>query len=501
MIPSLNRFIFHLLLLILSTWLSSAQYLQSPCPDIFTYQVDPVTGQTFGLIEVNGNQAEQVIKLNVDLTIGTRLSQGYFGSISLIKSREDTVRDISQGLPAQYRVNFPLRDILPAVQSIAVNGQIVCSGNRAQGRIVTTINLRHALFFQLQTQYFPQSGIHSQGPFQSNAVIYQPRPRPPPDIPHYQARPQPIPEWNIEPSYTSRPLFTQPTVPQTTSIIDDRPSTVRIASPSTSTSDYVCGRPSDASISRLALNGKHAEKGQFPWIVPLFDRTQKQNPKYFCGSTIITKKHLVTTASCVYKTNDYLQPERILAVPGMYHIDNFLDDNAKFADVQSVIPNSEYAPEEDLSDADLAILVLTKSLDFSDYIIPICSWKDENDVRKIVGLEGYVAGWGLTEHGRTSVFPTYIKAIVVDKRQCAAKFLQMFPSNSRTFCGDGQDATPCIGDSGNGMVLKRGNQFYLRGVVSKSQIDPNTLKCDVTKYSIYTDVAHFQHWLSVMTSQ
>lgn len=52
-----------------------AQYLQSPCPDIFTYQVDPSTKQIFGYVEIGNIQVGQVAKLNIDLSIATQLPQ------------------------------------------------------------------------------------------------------------------------------------------------------------------------------------------------------------------------------------------------------------------------------------------------------------------------------------------------------------------------------------------------------------------------------------------
>lgn len=55
--------------------LIEAQYLQSPCPDIFTYQVNPETDQTYGIIQISNIQVGQTVKLNVDLSIGTRLAK------------------------------------------------------------------------------------------------------------------------------------------------------------------------------------------------------------------------------------------------------------------------------------------------------------------------------------------------------------------------------------------------------------------------------------------
>lgn len=191
--------------------------------------------------------------------------------------------------------------------------------------------------------------------------------------------------------------------------------------------------------------------------------------------------------------------DRILAVPGMYNIDNFADENAKFAFVDTVHAHHDYINDDDLNDADIAILRLKKVLIYTEYIIPICLWNDANDLDRVVNQEGIVAGWGLTEKGSTTI-PTFIKASIVTQRSCRDNLEKMLPLNSRVFCGDGHGSAPCNGDSGSGFVLKRGNQYYLRGVVSKGQQDPETLLCNVNKFTIYTDVAPYRYWIKMIMS-
>ncbi|XP_058448404.1 CLIP domain-containing serine protease B9-like [Malaya genurostris] len=505
---------FHVLTLLVTLAVIStgeAQYLESPCPNVFTYQVDPGTNQIFGYIEVSNIQIGQAAKLNVDLSIGTQLPPDNVGSITLVKSREATFNDIVRGLPAQYRVNFPLQNLLPTVLSISLNGQTLCSGYRAHGRVITTINLEHMLYTQLQPQNMPpgMNGFGFHRPLVTNSVPFQPQHHPQSNVvPQTQPQAQPPiqnrPQWNVEPQptrpqvYPTRPIVTRPVLrPQTTTSSNAVRTTP--APQSLSSSNRVCGKPAKSFLNKLSFNGELTEKGQFPWIVPLFDRTDRRDPKYFCGSTIITRRHLLTSAKCVYYLGELLSPERILAMPGMYNIDNFFDDNAEFADIESVIPHEEYVADDDLSDSNVAVLRLKKSLEYSNYIIPICAWRGDNDLASIVGEDGVMAGWGVTETGSTSV-ATYIKMTVVDGKQCSENWSRAYPSTARIFCGDGHGSTPCIGDAGSGLVLKRGNQYYLRGILSNGQVDSNTLKCDVTKYAIFIDIAPFRFWLKSVTS-
>uniref|UniRef100_A0A8D8F8E7 Serine protease gd n=1 Tax=Culex pipiens TaxID=7175 RepID=A0A8D8F8E7_CULPI len=453
--------------------LTSALYLKSPCPAIFTYQVDPQTDLIYGLVEINNIVLGRVAKLNVDLSIGGQLPSNIVGSMNLLKSRESTVEDIMQGLPAQYRVNFPVQSILPTVLRIALNGQTICPGYRAQGRVITNINLEHTLYTQqlhslLQNQN--QNGQHSV----ELETRFQSQP---------QLQPLLRPQWN---NPTARPG----------SLVRPNPGRTTVTPPASATSS--CGKPLNGVLKRFSINGELVDKGQFPWLVPLFDRVQVNNPKYICGSTIITKRHLVTAAHCVYDVDSFMRPERILAVPGMYNVDNFFDENALIMDVDQIVPHDDYIPDDDTNDADVAALRMKNALEFTDYIIPICTWQGENDVSRIVGQEGFVAGWGHTETGSTAV-PMFVRTTVVDRKQCNAHLQRNYQSHARVFCGDGHGTVPCNGDSGSGMIIRRGNQYFLRGVVSKGLVDPNTYKCDATRYSVYVDVALFRFWLRKVT--
>lgn len=456
----------HLFLLVayfIGAALVSARFLQSPCPEVFTYQVDPQTRNYIGRINVYDIHPGEVARLSVDLSIGMQLPPKLVGSIALVKSRQATIEDIINGRPAQYRVSFPLPNLLPTVLSIALNDKIICRGYRAAGRVLTAINLEHTLYTQLHSQKLSQKG-----------------------------KSLPIEESDSD-------LITrfqdQAIPPQSASNVFVRPMAERTSvSPPLSTTKTICGRQSGTFLKQYAINGELVQKGQFPWNVPLFDLIQQRNPKYMCGSTIITKKHLLTAAHCVYDIDDFMQPERLLAIPGMYNIDNFFEENAQFAYVGAIFPHDEYAHEDDLNDADLAVLLLKKELLFNDHVVPICLWQGENDLRRIIGQEGYLAGWGVTENGVSTV-PTYIRTSIVSRRQCNLNLERVYPSNARILCGDGQGSSPCNGDSGSGLVLKRGNQYYLRGIVSRGLVDPRTLKCDVTKYAVYTDIALFRFWL------
>jgi secreted trypsin-like serine protease len=51
-----------------------------------------------------------------------------------------------------------------------------------------------------------------------------------------------------------------------------------------------CGRVKVPLVSSLSIGSEYANRGQWPWLVPLMTTAEK----YFCGSTILSELHLLT---------------------------------------------------------------------------------------------------------------------------------------------------------------------------------------------------------------
>ncbi|ETN62786.1 serine protease [Anopheles darlingi] len=495
-------------------WLTgsaSGQYLTSPCPEIFSYRLEPSTNQAFGYIELNNLRIGTTVKLMVDLSYNVEVSKQNLGSITLVKSNEETFRDIYNNLPAQYRVNFPFRNIYPKVLAIRVNGETVCSGSPAQGRIVTTVNLDHTLYTEVQQlpfgaqgngiQFLPGMGNGFQSPAQQQPVtqrpnVFRPQGQPvtrpsvyqPPvqTVPQYPERPRPqtVPQPQPQPQAQPQPESQPQPQPQ---------------SPSATNSEILCGTVAPLG-NRLSINGKRSSRGQFPWAAPIFNTAGVPKPQYICGSSIISTTHLITAAHCMFfPDGTERQPDQLTVVPGMFNIDNFFDNDNQDREVSKIHTHEEYVHEDLLvTDSDIAVLVLSQAIIYNDVVRPVCLWSGSDNQDQVVGSKGYVSGWGITESGDAK-YPSYVTATIKDRRECSRQLGRLFSANSRTFCGDGEGAVPCNGDSGSGLVIKRGRQNFLRGVVSVGQYDQVTLLCDTEKYVVYTDVAPFRYWLLRIT--
>uniref|UniRef100_A0A8W7PMH4 Peptidase S1 domain-containing protein n=1 Tax=Anopheles coluzzii TaxID=1518534 RepID=A0A8W7PMH4_ANOCL len=460
------------------------QYLRSPCPDVFSYRLDPGTNQVFGYVELQGLRIGQLVKLNVDLSIAIAVPQNNVGSITLVKSREETFRDIYSNQPAQYRVNFPFNNVIPSVLAISVNGQTICTGQKATGNIVTTINLEHTLFTQMQP--LANSGNNV------NAIQFQPQQNTAVQAPVYRPVQQQQPVVQPQPQPRPRPVQT----PRPQPVQTQRPSVDFSSTEAGGSASIGCGQPA-AVFNRLSINGIRSPKGQFPWAAPIFDTGVPAKPKYICGSTIIGERHLVTAAHCMYDSiGNPRSANDLTTVPGMHNIDNFFDADLQERSVKKIFIHEDYYFEDSiLLDTDIAVMLIDQPLTYNNLVRPICLWQESDNLEQIVGQKGFVSGWGVTEDGNAK-YPSYVTATVVDRRTCTRNLERLIAGNARIFCADGHGSVPCTGDSGSGLVIKRGSRYYIRGIVSVGQYDPNTLTCARDKYVLYTDIAPFRYWLS-----
>lgn len=53
-----------------------------------------------------------------------------------------------------------------------------------------------------------------------------------------------------------------------------------------------CGSP--YRVRGLVLGGREFQRGDFPWMVALLKKENFEPPKYRCGGTLISLKHILT---------------------------------------------------------------------------------------------------------------------------------------------------------------------------------------------------------------
>jgi secreted trypsin-like serine protease len=141
------------------------------------------------------------------------------------------------------------------------------------------------------------------------------------------------------------------------------------------------------------------------------------------------------------------------------------------------------------------VIKLKHSAQFTDYVQPICLWKSEvkPDVQN-----GVIVGYGYTSHEspKISATPRELEIPIVSNEECFLEKPGLVElSSKRTFCAGSADGRgACKGDAGSGLYIKYKDKFYLRGLLSGALFNEDN-KCDVSTYSVYTDVFKFQDWI------
>lgn len=190
-------------------------------------------------------------------------------------------------------------------------------------------------------------------------------------------------------------------------------------------------------------------------------------------------------------TVERLKPHEVSCKLGKLDSTTTGDDRIVSSLVFNVLVHPDWNNAKDSIDADIAVIVLMDSINFSESIQPICL----PTLSTIYDSEiGSVVGWsGSTEN------PTKIDAKVTESSLCH-KESNSFDSTNQTFCGAFNDIeTQCLTLSGGGFYGK--NQAWnIKGIVSEAQKEIES-GCTTSKFQVYTNVASFVGWIQEVMDQ
>jgi hypothetical protein len=150
--------------------------------------------------------------------------------------------------------------------------------------------------------------------------------------------------------------------------------------------------------------------------------------------------------------------ENARAVSGSYFYfkDNYDDDDetAK-SDVSEFIIHPDWDPKDSHYRADIAIAVLKEPITLSNEIQPVPLNNPSNPIQSLVGRNGIICGWGLTEDLELYSELREVSVPLVDQALCNSSG-QAFRSimSETTFCAGARDGKtgPCIGKFSDFMV-------------------------------------------------
>ncbi|XP_019847201.2 serine protease easter [Bactrocera dorsalis] len=257
-------------------------------------------------------------------------------------------------------------------------------------------------------------------------------------------------------------------------------------------------------LENRIYGGTETAIDEFPWLA-LFEYTNRNGGKGFhCGGVLINDRYVLTAAHCVFD-KDIPFGWRLTSIRlGEWDTRTDPDCTAdgcapkyRSNSIERITTHPGYGKHNDPND--IALVRLTASVPFSDYIKPICLPRSPS-LRNATFLN-YVmdaAGWGKTE--KTNNNPVKLKTTIKikDFSGCVDKYSVLYniPLESSQLCagGDGGSDT-CSGDSGGPLMFQdivNGKPVYFAaGIVS---FGPSL--CGVADWpAIYTRVGAFIDWI------
>ncbi|XP_035254067.1 prostasin-like [Anguilla anguilla] len=239
----------------------------------------------------------------------------------------------------------------------------------------------------------------------------------------------------------------------------------------------VCGRP---ALNTRIVGGEDAPEGSWPWQASLH-----LSGSHVCGGSLINNKWVLSAAHCFRSDSN---PADWRVYVGQ-QVQSGTNPNEQSRTVTRIIRHPNY--NSATNDNDMALLELSSTVSFSDYILPVCLAADGSTF--YTGTDSWVTGFGrLSEGGLLANVLQEVEIPVVGNRKCNCLY-GVGSITSNMICAGlltgGKDS--CQGDSGGPMVSKQGSLWVQSGVVSFGEgcARPNLP-------GVYTRVSRYQAWIT-----
>uniref|UniRef100_A0A672LDG0 Trypsin-like n=1 Tax=Sinocyclocheilus grahami TaxID=75366 RepID=A0A672LDG0_SINGR len=243
----------------------------------------------------------------------------------------------------------------------------------------------------------------------------------------------------------------------------------------------VCGR---APLNNKIVGGENAKAGAWPWQVSI----QKLSGSHFCGGSLINKDWVLSAAHCF----NQVTASSIVMYFGR-HSQLGLNPNETSRRASQIITHPKYNLIR--HDSDIALVQLSSSVTFSDYIRPVCLAAAGSVFGG--GTESWITGWGVLKSGAGEVSDILqeVQVPVVSNNDCYNAFAAITTITSNMICTGlinvgGKHS--CQGDSG-GPVASRNSSLWIQSGIVSFGANP----CDDPKYpSVFARVSQFQDWIT-----
>lgn len=134
-------------------------------------------------------------------------------------------------------------------------------------------------------------------------------------------------------------------------------------------------------------------------------------------TVLTTYRTVILAAHCIQSKgkNFPLTPADISVRLGAYNLTDRSESDAVNRSVMQILIHPDWNVNEENYDGDIAILVLTENITFSNHIRPVCMPPVDYFLD---GLPGTVVGWGKTENGTAEDIPRKIEVNALNDTYC-----------------------------------------------------------------------------------
>lgn len=134
---------------------------------------------------------------------------------------------------------------------------------------------------------------------------------------------------------------------------------------------------------------KPSSKTRYPWFASVHRITRQRNKFFVCGGSILSENAVLTAASCFFGFEDDIEtianPSNFLIEVGWFSRTGGRNTNAFDVIIERINIHPGYQPYTN-EDNNLAVVFLTQSLVFNDFITPVYFWTRSTILANTLGM-------------------------------------------------------------------------------------------------------------------